>query len=152
MSRFSHAGISVEIPPGWEAVASGGSFRLLSSGAREPTVVHIGTFPLPEQGASFGADAVESMRSSDVLIVLFEYWPDAVGTAPFASKGIPASLHPRQFDRSALQRGVPGQSGLQHFFTVNGRAFCLYVVLGSHIDRVDLVAKANRVLATLEIA
>lgn len=152
MSRFSHARISVEVPPGWEATASGGSFRRLPSGAREPTVVHIGTFPLPAHGASFGADAVESMSSSDVLIVLFEYAPDAVGTAPFASNRIPAGLHHRQFDRNALQRGIRGQSGLQHFFTVNGRAFCLYVVLGSHIDRVDLVAKANRVLATLEIS
>jgi hypothetical protein len=114
--------------------------------------VHLGTFPLPASGASFGADAVESMRSTDVLIVLFEYGPDAAGTAPFASSRMPTSIHPREFDRSALQRGVPGQSGLQQFFTVSDRAFCLYVVLGSHIDRVDLVGKANRVLATLEIA
>lgn len=152
MSRFSHAGISVEVPPGWEATASGGTFRLLPSGAKEPTVVHIGSFPLPPNGASFGADAVATMRSTDVLIVLFEYGPDAAGTPPFASGRVPTRIHPRQFDRSALQRGVPGQSGLQHFFTVQGRAFCLYVVLGSHIDRVDLVARANHVLATLEIA
>ena len=35
------------------------------------------------------------------------------------------------FDRNSLQRAVPGQSGLQQFFTHRGRAFCLYVVLGS---------------------
>lgn len=152
MSRFSHAGISVEIPPGWEATASGGAFRSMPGGGREPTVVHIGTFPLPEIGASFGADAVATMRSTDVLVVLFEYGPEVLGTSPFASHGVPSDLHHRQFDRSALQRGIPGQSGLQHFFTVNGRAFCLYVVLGSHIDRFELVPKVNRVLATLEIA
>lgn len=114
--------------------------------------MHIGTFPLPATRASFGADAVERMRSTDVLIVLFEYGPDAAGTAPFASTRTPTSVHAREFDRSALQRGVPGQSGLQRFFTVNRRAFCLYVVLGSHIDRADLVTKVNDVLATLEIA
>jgi hypothetical protein len=151
MSRFIHAGISIAVPPGWEAAASGGSFRLLPSGAREPTVVHLGTFPLPPNGASFGADAVESMRPTDVLIVLFEYGREVAGTAPFAFSGIPAPLHPRQFDRNALQHGVPGQSGLQRFFTVNGRPFCLYVVLGSHIDRADLIPDVNQVLATLEI-
>lgn len=151
MSRFIHAGISIDVPSGWEATASGGSFRSLPSGAREPTVVHIGTFPLPPNGASFGGDSVESMRSTDVLIVLFEYGPEVAGTAPFAFSGIPAPLNHRQFDRNALQHGVPGQSGLQHFFTVNGRPFCLYVVLGSHIDRADLVPKVNQVLTTLEI-
>ena len=149
MSRFIHAGISIDVPPGWEASARGGSFQLLPSGAREPTVVHVATFPLPVNGASFGGDSVESMGSTDILIVLFEYGP---GTAPpFASTGVPHLLHPRQFDRNALQRTLPGQSGLQHFFTVGGRTFCLYVVLGSHIDRADLVRKVNGVLATLEI-
>ena len=59
---------------------------------------------------------------------------------------------PKMFDRNALQRGVAGQSGLQLFFTESARPFCLYVVLGSHIDRVELVAKVNEVLATLVIS
>lgn len=151
MSLFSHAGITVDLPSGWEATATGGSFRLLPDGAREPTVVHLGTFPLPTNGASFGADAVGLMHDDDVFMVLFEYGPESVGTPPFASTTVPRSLQSRQFDRAALQRGIEGQSGMQHFFSTRGRAFCLYVVLGSHIDRADLVAKANRVLGTLEI-
>jgi hypothetical protein len=47
---------------------------------------------------------------------------------------------------------MPGQSGLQRFFTHNGRAFCLYVVLGSHVDRADILPNVNAVLETLEIA
>lgn len=152
MSRFDHAGISVDVPQGWEVAATGGGFSLLPSGAIEPTVVHLGTFPLPAEGASFGADAVESMRSDDVLIVLFEYGPEVVGMPSFASIGIPLPLEPQDFDRNALQRWILGQSGLQRFFSDNGRAFCLYVVLGSHIDRVDLVAKVNSVLETLVLA
>ncbi len=149
MSRFDHAGISVDVPPGWEVAATGGGFRILPNGAKEPTVVHLGTFPLSAVGASFGADAVGSMAPDDVLIVLFEYGPEVVGTPPFASIGIPLPLQPQDFDRNALQRGVPGQSGLQRFFTDKGRGFCLYVVLGSHIDRVALVAQVNFVLETL---
>ena len=151
MSLLRHAGISFDVPPGWEVAATGGGFRLLPSGAREPTVVHLGTFPLPAEDASFGADAVELMESDDVLIVLFEYGSEVVGTAPFASVGVPRPLEPQDFDRSALQRAIPGQSGLQRFFSHKGRAFCVYVVLGSHIDRVDLVAKVNPVLMTLEL-
>ena len=114
-------------------------------------MVHLGTFPLPAEDASFGADAVEAMRTDDVLIVLFEYGPEVAGSPPFASHGIPRPLHSSDFDRSALQRAIPGQSGLQRFFSHGVRAFCLYVVLGSHIDRVDLVAKVNPVLMTLEL-
>ena len=44
-----------------------------------------------------------------------------------------------------------GQSGRQIFFNANGRAFCLYVVLGSHRQRNVLVPLVNEVLATLEI-
>jgi len=92
------------------------------------------------------------MRPDDVLIVLFEYGPEVVGTPPFASIGVPLPLEPQDFDRNALQRGVLGQSGLQRFFSDKGRGFCLYVVLGSHIDRVELVAKVNSVLETLVLA
>ena len=151
MSRLDHAGISVEVPAGWEAAATGGGFRLLANGAREPTVVHLGTFPLPAEDASFGAGAVELMANDDVLIVLFEYGQEVAGSPPFASVGIPRPLNSSDFDRSALQRAIPGQSGLQRFFSHRSRAFCLYVVLGSHIDRVDLVAKVNPVLMTMEL-
>ena len=151
MTRLDHAGISVDVPSGWEAAVTGGGFGLLPNGAREPTVVHLGTFPLPAEDASFGADAVEVMRADDVFIVLFEYGREVAGSPPFALVEIPRPLQPSDFDRSALQRGIPGQSGLQRFFSIENRAFCLYVVLGSHIDRVDLVAKVNPVLMTLEL-
>jgi hypothetical protein len=46
---------------------------------------------------------------------------------------------------------LPGQSGLQQFFTHRGRAFCLYVVLGSHIDRAEVLPRVNAVLDSLVI-
>lgn len=151
MSRVEYSEISVDVPDGWEAATSGGRFRLLANGAHESTVVHIGSFPLPQERASFGGGAVELMNTDDVLIVLFEYGPESVNTALFAPKGIPRPLDPQLFDRNRLERGIPGQSGLQQFFTESNRPFCLYVVLGSHIDRVELVAKVNVVLDSLVI-
>jgi hypothetical protein len=152
MSRLARSGISVDVPPGWEAAIDGGGFPQLSSGAVRPTLLHMGTFPLPPERGSFGSGATELMNTDDIMIVLFEYGGDSAGTPLFEPKGIPRSLSPDDFDRQALQHAVSGQSGLQRFFTDGGRPFCLYVVLGSHLDRAELVPRVNEVLASLEIS
>ncbi len=152
MSRLMSSGISVEVPMGWEGSIDGGGFQELSSGARQPTLMHVGSFPMPAERGSFGSGATELMNTGDVLIVLFEYGAESVGTPLFEAEGMPRSLSPDDFDRNALQHAIAGQTGAQRFFTENGRAFCLYVVLGSHIDRRELVARVNRVLASVEIA
>jgi hypothetical protein len=151
VTRLSRSGVSVDIPSGWEGDISGGDFRLLADDAREPTVLQVASFPLPAERGSFGVGAVELMSGQDVFMTLFEYGPENAGTPLFASQGPPRSVAPGDFHRDALQFGIPGQSGLQYFFTERGRAFCLYIVLGSHIDRADLVPQVNTVLATLEI-
>jgi hypothetical protein len=152
VTRLARSGISVDIPPGWEGSIDGGGFPQLASGAVRPTLVHIGSFPLPAQRGSFGSGATELMNTNDILIVLFEYGSDSVGTPLFSEQGIPRGLRPEDFQRDALQRALPGQSGLQRFFTERGRAFCLYVVLGSHIDRAELVTRVNFVLSTVQIS
>jgi hypothetical protein len=144
--------VSIDVPEAWEGSISGGDFQLEADGAQEPTVMHVASFPMPAERGSFGTGAVELMRSGDVFMTLFEYGPDSVGTPLFEAEGIPRQLAAREFDRNALQRAMPGQSGLQRFFTHNGRAFCLYVVLGSHVDRADILPRVNSVLETLEIS
>lgn len=151
MSRLERSGVGVEVPVGWEGAISGGGFELMADGAREPTVMHLGSFPLPVERGSFGTGASELMSTRDVFIALFEYGPESAGTPLFAAQGIPRRLQAREFDRDALLHVVPDQSGLQHFFTHRGRAFCLYVVLGSHLDRADLLPQVNAVLESLEI-
>ena len=151
MPRLTRSGIEIEIPDDWEGSISGGDFQLQSDGAVEPTVMHVASFPLPPERGSFGSGAVELMNSGDVFVTLFEYGPESAGTPLFEAEGIPRQIAAREFDRNALQRAMPGQTGLQRFFTHNGRAFCLYVVLGSHIDRTDLLPRVNALLETLEI-
>ena len=151
MTRLSRAGISVDVPGRWEGDIFGGGHQLLSDGSREPTVLHVASFPMPADRGSFGAGAVELMNNQDIFMTLFEYGPESVGTALFANQGVPRAVLAGDFDRHALQIGISGQSGLQHFFTHNGRAFSLYIVLGSHIDRSELVKRVNPVLASLEI-
>lgn len=152
MSRLQRAGVSVEVPSGWEGTAVGGGTEpQAKDGSRQTLALHVASFPLPVEMATFGASAVETMRSDDVLVALVEYGPESAGTPLFAHQGIPR-LTADMFSRDNLHRTVPGQSGLQHFFTHKGRAFCLYVVLGSHLDRADLVPKANAILDSLDIS
>jgi len=92
------------------------------------------------------------MATQDVFIVLFEYGPESVGTPLFSEVGMPRSVRPDDFSRDALQHAVTGQSGMQRFFTEKSRTFCLYVVLGSHLDRPELVTKVNSVLQTVVIS
>ncbi|MFO7294082.1 MAG: hypothetical protein FWJ92_13780 [Actinomycetes bacterium] len=150
--RLQGGGLSVELPGGWEGeVLGGGELTTQAEGLAERRVVaHFANFPLPAERADFGAGAVELMRPGDAFVVLFEYGPEAVGQPLFASEGIPR-ITARDFDRNALQHGIPGQSGLQRFFTVNGRAFCLYVVVGSHIDRADVIPQINQVLESVVV-
>jgi hypothetical protein len=41
---------------------------------------------------------------------------------------------------------------VQYFFNDSGRAFCLYIVLGSHARRRRLVAAANQLVKSVAIA
>ncbi len=150
--QLARSGISVDVPPGWDG-AIGRSGALTPQAAAdlvEPTVAHFANFPLPASRADFGADVTETMRPGDVLVVLFEYGPESAGKALFAAQGVPR-IAPGDFDRNALQRGVAGQSGLQRFFTAGNRPFCLYVVVGSHIDRADAVPAVNDLLDSLVV-
>lgn len=151
MSRLSGVGVGVEIGPGWEGVIDGGGFTELSSGAVRPTVLHVATVPLSPDRGSFGSGVVETLSTDDILIVLFDYGPESADTPLFEARGLPRPLQADDFSRDNLQHGVPGQSGAQRFFTDAGRGFCLYVVLGSHIDRADLLSRVNEVLATIDI-
>ena len=98
-----------------------------------------------------GSGAVELMGDQDVFVVLFEHEPDAAATALFHAEGLPRALVARDFDPATLRRGIAGQSAHQAFFHESGRAFCLYVVLGSHGERGALLPIVSAVVETLKI-
>lgn len=159
--RINGHGIDVELPDGWEGSidrrpeqasasshAAGG--RSAPVDAEHP-IAHLANFALPNQRGDYGSGAVERMTSTDVLVCLLEHGPEDVGTPLFAHQGIPR-LTPAQFSPSSMQRTIEGMSGTQAFFTENGRAFCLYAVVGSHRDRRALVPVVNGLLDTLRIS
>lgn len=120
--------------------------------ARSHPVMHLANFGLPTDRGDFGSGAVELMGDGDVFVVLFEHEAAATQTALFRTEGMPRTLELRDFDPSNLRRGIAGQSGFQAFFQENGRAFCLYVVLGAHARRARLVPLVNRVLGSVAVS
>jgi hypothetical protein len=148
MTTLSAEGITVELPTGWDGAI--GHSSELADGSVRNVIAHFASFPLPARRGDFGGGAVNLMTSKDAFVVLFDYGREAAGAALFAAEGVP-KLASGHFDRSTLQRPMPLQSGVQRFFTAAGRAFCLYVVVGSHVDRADILPVVNKLIASLRI-
>jgi hypothetical protein len=161
MSGLQAHGIRVGLPAGWDGRIAvrreGGGEKLVTATgphvatAQSRPVMHLANFGLPADRGDFGSGAVELMGDGDVFVVLFEHEPASSTTALFRTEGLPRTLSPRDFDFFTLRRGIAGQSGHQAFFHEGGRAFCLYVVLGSHARRARLVPMVNKVLATVAL-
>jgi hypothetical protein len=113
-------------------------------------VVHVANFALPPEVGDFGGGVVPEMRASHILINLVEYDDASRGTALFAAQGMP-TLGPRHFHPDTMQRTIRGQSGAQQFFSLDGRPFCLYVVLGSHLRRFRTGPVVNAALRGIEV-
>ena len=155
MKRLDGSGIAVEVPTGWEGriysrTATVGSATGRGQTTRDDAVLHVSSFALPPGTGDYGGGAVEQMTNTDLLIVMMEHGAQSVGTALFQAQGIPR-LTIDDVSATRLQRIIEGQGGAQRFFTVNGRAFCLYVVFGSFARRGRTIPVVNDLLKTISI-
>lgn len=152
--RIDAHGLEVDVPRGWDGEIyrrSGGLRALGDRSEQAHAVLHLGNFPLPRTRGDYGSGAVEIMGADGIFISLFEFGPESVGKALFSARGLP-SVTAGDFAPHTMQRPLPGQSGAQYFFTHGERAFCLYVVLGSHARRRELVPEINEVLGSLSLS
>lgn len=141
-------GIGVTLPAGWEGVI----FRRPPvAGETTQPILHAGSFALPTVRGDYGSGAVEQMTSTDSLVVLVEFDPADAGRPLFAHPR-PKSLTGSDFSPRSLQHPISGQVGTQRFFADNGRAFCLYVVLGSSLSALFRLPTVNQVIQTLQLA
>lgn len=134
MTTLTGHGLTADLPAGWSGeiydrapVSTGGATPFAVTPA---PVLHAASFALPAVRGDFGGGAVELMRSADAFFALFEHERAAAGKALFAAT-MPTGLTARDFHPRSLQRPQANQVGCQRFFNRAGRAFCLYVVLGS---------------------
>lgn len=142
-------GLTLSPSSGWLAQV----YRRSADVAGESTypVLHACTRSMPASRGDFGVGVVELLDPEDVFVAVVEYAPDLAGRGLFARQGRPR-LAPSQFAANRLQRPVPGRSAAQHFYSEAGRAFCLFVVLGSHARRMALVPRAADLLRGLTVA
>ena len=172
MTTIAAAGLSADLPAGWDGeifvrdlADAGTAAHAGAAGPSEPAgskvvpfrgvarpVLQFATFPLPVVRGDFGDGAVELMGPRDAFVALFEHGPESVGTPLFATPRPPWPVPADAFGPNRLQHPLPGQVGAQWFFSAAGRAFCLYVVLGSSTLRAVLLRHVNHVLATIRIS
>lgn len=158
MSTLTDAGITVSLPRGWDGQirAAGAPLPRVAAATAAPasgvgSVLHAASFALPAERGDYGSGAVEAMGGSDVLVCLLEHPPEDVGTRLFRHQGLPR-LRDDAFSPQTMQRAMPGMAGTQHFFHENGRAFCLYVVVGSYRTRGPLVRAADGVVRSIRMS
>lgn len=146
---LEHDGICLEVPPGWEG-------RIRRQTPDEPhgrtyNVLHAATLPLTSDRADYGGGVVERLGTNDIFVSLIEFGPEEAGSALYQETDQIPTLNLTEFHRNQLQRRLRGQAGLQKFFTISGRAFCLYVVLGSIVNSPALVDRVNALLEGLSV-
>mgnify|MGYP000497865533 CR=1 FL=1 len=144
-------GIEVDVPRGWDVEIYQREDEAPDEGTLN-AMVHAANFALPPDRGDYGSGAYEQMDAGGVMVVLFEFDRASASTNLFASSPRPTSVSADDFDPACLQRPMPGRSGMQIFFRDEGRAFCLYVMLGSHRRRRALVGEVNDFLGRLHIA
>ena len=91
------------------------------------------------------------MDRSGIFAALVEFDRASAAAMLFVREGVPTPLAADDFAPDQLHLSVPSQSGLQQFFHVRDRAFCLYAVIGAHSRRGLLVPELNRVLSGLSV-
>jgi len=162
VAQLSAFGLTVEVPPAWEArifvrpedgeVATAAyEGKPAPPGERTYPLLQLSTVSMPTDVGDYGSGVVERLGPTGLFLVVKEFAPSSVGTKLFARAGMPLPLDPAQFSADSLQRTLPGQAGVQVFFTEGGRALCLYIVIGSIARRQELVALASATLATLAV-
>jgi len=113
--------------------------------------MHAATVPLPVDRGDYGSGLVERLGPGDVFVSVLEFGPEAAGTPLFATLTAVPGLTPDAYRPNQLQRTIPGQAGVQRFFTLAGRSFCLYSVVGSWFNRGLLSARANQLIGSFQV-
>jgi hypothetical protein len=163
MKELSAAGITISLEAGWEAdirqaappqetaeVGIAGPLGSEAVSAPEPVILHVGNFRLPFERGDYGGGVLEQLAPGEVFISLIDFGTEAADQPLFAHHGVP-TLTQEDFSPNAIVRGLLGKSGSQHFFNLGGRGFCLYVVVGSHRDRADLLEGINATVRSIRV-
>ena len=156
LQRLNAHGLSVSLLPGWDIrITLREQSEILVPGDEVPVsgfvhpVLHAATVAMPPLKGDYGSHVLPLLGLTDVFIAIAEFDAEA-GNTPLFRPGFP-KLRASEFDQAALQRALPNRCGTQRFFTVEGRAFSLFCVLGSSVRRNSLSALATKLLQTVVV-
>ncbi|MGZ4150498.1 MAG: hypothetical protein ACXVQJ_10685, partial [Actinomycetota bacterium] len=96
-------------------------------------------------------DVADTLQRGQVVASLVEFDPSLADRGLYAPQGVP-DLQVGDLDPRAVQRPHPGRAGLQRFFSVNGRAFSLYVIVREGTGMQGALADLAASLRTLTVA
>jgi hypothetical protein len=150
MTRLNDHGISIDVPPGWEARMS---VPRLPVPAVNLPVLHMADYPLTHaRQSSYAVETAAAMgkRKGGIVVSLIEFGSELADVGLYEPRGAPI-LHPRDLDGRALQIPRPDQGGVQRFFSMTGRAFSLYVVASLDRSTARRLATLNASLSSLRV-
>jgi hypothetical protein len=144
---MSH-GIAIDVPAGWEA-------RMFVPDVPPPAVnlpvLHLTNTILTHERSSFAPELAARGGGTGALVALLEFEHTLADKGLYAPQGLDLPLGRDRFHPRALQVPSLVQEGHQRFFSRHGRAFCLYVVLGTGPGADRRLHAVNEALASLRI-
>ncbi len=132
-------GLTLELPAGWHGQIA----RPEPPGA---LMLRAANFPLPKVASDVGQQAQRTMAERDILITL-SYYGRARNETGVRGVGLPLTIERADFTSfEGFSRPVATDS-----FVLDEHAFQLWVVFRSGTPSEELLAEANRVLATVAL-
>ncbi|MGZ8579052.1 MAG: hypothetical protein ACXWWX_05925, partial [Actinomycetota bacterium] len=135
-------------PEGWEA-------RIwvpdLPAPALNLPVITLSNAVLSDARTTYAAEESERLPRSKVMVSLVEFDETLADVGLYAPQGVPGPFTEDDLDPRALQRARRGRSGLQRFFSVNGRAFSLYVIARDGPALARTLGKLHQALTSLVV-
>ena len=148
MVTIADHGLELTVPEGWEA-------RIwvpdLPAPALNLPVITLSNAVLSNTRTTYAAEESERLPRSKVMVSLVEFDEALADVGLYAPQGVPGPFTEDDLDPRALQRARRGRSGLQRFFSVNGRAFSLYVIARDGPGLARTLGKLHQALASLVV-
>jgi hypothetical protein len=148
MAVLSGHGLAIRVPAHWEGRIFVPS---LAPPALNLPIVHLTNTALPMERSTYAPELAAQAGSTGALVALVEFESRLADRGLYAPQGLGLPLRRTGFHTRALQVPNPLQEGHQRFFSDGGRAFSLYVVLGSGEGADWRLRVVNDALATLRI-
>ncbi len=141
-------GLAIEVPANWEG-------RIFVPALPPPAlnlpILHLTDTVLPMQRSTYAPELAAQAGSKGALVALVEFEERLADRGLYAPQGLGLPLRRDRFHTRALQVPNPLQEGHQRFFSQGGRAFSLYVVLGTGPGAEWRLRVVNHALATLKV-